>query len=121
MPEIAIIEAKAAALQWAAAARNRPPEQPAADDLDRERVRALGSPGADTALRCPTAHGVPHQEAAHRVAAVERGEEPTDLLPVPDVPALELRKRHVTGVDQVKDLLHPHDASSSRTFITSSP
>ena len=28
-------------------ARNRPPEQLAAVDLDRERVRALGSPGAD--------------------------------------------------------------------------
>ncbi len=49
MSETVVNEAKSDALRWQADARNRPPEQPAADDLDRERVRALGSPGADTA------------------------------------------------------------------------
>ena len=49
MSETVVNEAKSDALRWRADARNRTGDPLAADDLDRERVRALGSPGADTA------------------------------------------------------------------------
>ena len=45
----------------------------------------------------------PDQQAAHRMAPVERIEQPADLVAVPDVAALELGQRHVPAVDVVED------------------
>jgi len=49
MSETVVNEAKADAMKWAADARQRAGEPPTAEELDRERVRALRSAGADTA------------------------------------------------------------------------
>lgn len=40
----------------------------------------------------------PHQQAAHRVLAVQRGHEAADLLAVPDVAPLELGQGHIRAV-----------------------
>src|SRR5438874_2493665 len=47
--------------------------------------------------------GSPHEQAAHRAAQVERREQLTNLVAIPDIAALELGQGHVPTVDVVED------------------
>ena len=55
------------------------------------------------AMRRRLRFGGPDEQATHRMAAVERVEEPAHLVAIPDVPSLELGQRHVPAVDMVED------------------
>ena len=48
--------------------------------------------------------GDPDEQAPHRVAAVERGEERPHLIPVPDEPALELRQGQRADINARKNV-----------------
>ena len=47
--------------------------------------------------------GCPHEQATHRTAQVERREQFSNLVAVPDIPALEFWQCHVPTVDVVED------------------
>jgi hypothetical protein len=58
--------------------------------------------------------GGPHQQPTDRMAAVERVEQPPDLVAVPDIAALELRQRHVAVVDMIENRRNLHPSSSKK-------
>ena len=47
--------------------------------------------------------GLPGQQAAHWVSAIQRSHESADLITVPDVAALELRQQHAPRVDLIQN------------------
>jgi hypothetical protein len=47
--------------------------------------------------------GGPNQKPTHRVSSVERIEEPTNLVSIPDVTSLEFGQRHVPIINVVED------------------
>ena len=66
-------------------------------DPENNMERAVAAMGRSLRLRRPD------QQAADRMAAVKRIEEPAHLVAVPDVPTLKLGQRHVPAVDVVED------------------
>src|SRR5215218_8108825 len=56
--------------------------------------------------------GLPDQEAPDGMPAIERVHQAADLLPVPDVSALELRKRHLAEIDLLQDGSNLHELGS---------
>jgi hypothetical protein len=51
------------------------------------------------------------QQSADRVAFVERIEQPTDLVTIPDVASLELEQGHGAAVDLIEEGGDLHDSS----------
>ena len=75
--------------------------------IEQELYRPFALDLATTRVRGRYA-GVPRHKTAERVPAVQRREETPHLLPVPDIPALELRKCNLLTIDLIEDSLKLH-------------
>jgi hypothetical protein len=91
---------------------------PRADPVERghpllaveQKLDDASSHGSVTTVRGRFRLRCPNKQPTNWVPMIERVEKAPDLIPIPYVPALEFRERHMPVVDVVKDRgnLHPH-------------
>ena len=83
----------------------------------QQQFHDAGRQRAVAAMRRRLRFGGPDEQAANRMAAIERVEQPAHLVAIPDIPSLELGQRHVPAVDVVED---GGDLHTSRVLPVSS-